>query len=102
MVVLPLGIRRQRRACPVAEHDQAARWPCRTFATAHADAIGKQRAVPGLRHVTDSLSGLFKSGLSRFGLQLEAPPQPAEHPLVVVFVVGGISMREIRDLQVRQ
>ena len=58
--------------------------------------------MPGLRHVTDSLSGLFKSGLSRFGLQLEAPPQPAEHPLVVVFVVGDISVREIRDLQVRR
>ena len=66
-----------------------------------ADAIGKQRTVTGLQHVTDSLSGLLKSGLSRFGLQFEAPPQPSEHPLVIVFVVGGISMREIRDIQVR-
>ena len=50
--------------------------------------------------MTDSLSGMLKSGLSRFGLKFEAPPQPSEHPLVIVFVVGGISMREIRDVQV--
>ena len=41
------------------------------------------------------------SGLGRFGLRFEAQPQPWEHALVVVFVVGGISMREIRGVQAR-
>lgn len=66
-----------------------------------AEALLDKQAVPELQHVTDSLGGLLLSGLGRFGLRFEAPPQPWEHSLVIVFVVGGISMREIRELQVR-
>lgn len=60
-----------------------------------------KKALPELQHVTDSLGGLLMSGLGRFGLRFEAPPQPHEHALVIIFVVGGITMREIRDVQVR-
>ena len=66
-----------------------------------AEALLEKQAVPELQHVTDSLGGLLLSGLGRFGLRFEAPPQPWEHSLVILFVVGGISTREIRELQVR-
>lgn len=65
-----------------------------------AEAMQDKQALPELQHVTDSLGGLLMSGLGRFGLRFEVPPQPHDHALVIIFVVGGVSMREIRDVQV--
>lgn len=56
----------------------------------------KRQIIPGLHHATASLRGLFKSGLGRFGLQKQ--PHPADHSVVILFVVGGVSMLELREV----
>ena len=56
----------------------------------------KRQAIPGLYHATASLRGLLKSGLGRFGLQKQ--PHPADHSVVMLFFVGGVSMLELREV----
>lgn len=56
----------------------------------------KRQAIPGLYHATASLRGLLKSGLGRFGLQKQ--PHPADHSVVMLFVIGGVSMMELREV----
>ena len=48
-----------------------------------------------LTHVPSSLGGLLKSGFGLLGLQ--ARPKPGDHPLVLLFLVGGLSAGELRD-----
>ncbi len=61
-----------------------------------ASAIADRREIKGLKHSSTTLAGLLKSGLGRFGLQKQ--PQPGDYPLVVVFVVGGVSLSEIHQV----
>ena len=61
-----------------------------------ASAIADRREIKGLKHSSTSLAGLLKSGLGRFGLQKQ--PQPGDYPLVVLFVVGGVSVGEINQV----
>lgn len=61
-----------------------------------ASAISGRREIKGLKHSSTSLAGLLKSGLGRFGLQKQ--PQPGDYPLVVIFVVGGVSISEIHQV----
>lgn len=61
-----------------------------------ADRVLKRQTIPGLHHATASLRGLFKSGLGRFGLQKQ--PHPADNPVIILFVVGGVSMQELREV----
>jgi len=61
-----------------------------------AGRVFKRQIIPGLHHATASLRGLFKSGLGRFGLQKQ--PHPADHSVVILFVVGGVSMLELREV----
>lgn len=56
----------------------------------------KQQAIPGLYHATASLRGLLKGGFGRLGLQKQ--PHPADNPVVLLFIVGGISMAEMREV----
>ncbi|DBA79608.1 TPA: hypothetical protein ACH3X1_008295 [Trebouxia sp. C0004] len=58
--------------------------------------VVKRQVIPGLHHATASLRGLLKSGLGRFGLQKQ--PHPADHSVVILFVVGGVSMLELREV----
>ena len=57
----------------------------------------RKQAIPGLYHATASIRSLLKSGLGRFGLQKQ--PHPADNAVVILFVVGGISMLELREVQ---
>ena len=50
---------------------------------------------PQLTHVPSSLGGLLKSGFGLLGLQ--ARPKPGDHPLALLFLVGGLSAGELRD-----
>lgn len=43
--------------------------------------------------------GLLKSGLGRFGLVQQKQPQPGDHNTIIIFVVGGISMADIREVR---
>lgn len=56
------------------------------------------RPLPDFKHCAGSIGGLLRSGLGRFGLH--AQPVPAEHGVVVVFVVGGVTVQDIADLRV--
>ncbi len=42
--------------------------------------------------------GLLKSGLGRFGL-VQKQPQPGDHSTVIIFVVGGISVADLREVR---
>ncbi|BDA45712.1 probable Sec1 family domain-containing protein 2 [Coccomyxa sp. Obi] len=55
--------------------------------------------IPDLQHNNASLGGLLKSGLGRFGLVQQKQPQPGDHNTIIIFVVGGISMADIREVR---
>ena len=57
----------------------------------------RKQNISGLYHATASIRSLLKSGLGRFGLQKQ--PHPADNAVVIMFVVGGISMLELREVQ---
>ena len=42
---------------------------------------------------------MLKSGLGRIGLLQPKQPHPADHKTVIVFILGGIGMAEIRAVQ---
>jgi hypothetical protein len=57
-------------------------------------------------HVASSLGGFLKSGvgaaLGTFGLRgpnVVSSPKPSDSPTVLIFVLGGITAREIRDVR---
>ena len=41
--------------------------------------------------------GLLQSGLGRFGLLAQKQPQPGDYSTAVIFVVGGISLADLRE-----
>jgi hypothetical protein len=41
--------------------------------------------------------GLLQSGLGRFGLVNMKQPQPGDYATVLVFVVGGVSLADLRE-----
>ena len=65
----------------------------------HAGAVLQHRPIPGLYHASASLRGLLKSGLGRIGLLQPKQPHPSDHKTVIVFVLGGICMAELRSIQ---
>lgn len=59
--------------------------------------------VPGLHHHSSSVGNFFKSGLGRFGLgQRLQQPKLGDYRTIIVFVVGGISGSEIREIKEAQ
>lgn len=53
--------------------------------------------LPDLSAGATSLTALLRSGLGRFGLQ--AGPKPSDCPTVVLFVIGGVSISELHEVQ---
>lgn len=53
--------------------------------------------IPEVTHVPSSLGGLLRTGFGLFGLQ--ARPAPRDHATAVLFVVGGVSAGELRDVK---
>lgn len=51
--------------------------------------------VPGFTHVPTSLGALMRTGLGALGLKQS---HPSQNPLVVVFVLGGITHEEMREV----
>ena len=55
-----------------------------------------------LYHAVSSLGGLLKSGIGgaigRFGFKTMAKPKPSDHPVVIVFVVGGVTPGEMKEV----
>ena len=55
-----------------------------------------------LFHAVSSLGGLLKSGIGgaigRFGFKSVAKPKPSDHGLVIVFVVGGVTPGELKEV----
>jgi len=63
-------------------------------------------AFVDVAHVASSLGGFLKSGvgaaLGTFGLRgpsVVSSPKPSDSPTVLIFVLGGITAREIRDVR---
>ncbi|GAV61036.1 Sec1 domain-containing protein [Cephalotus follicularis] len=54
--------------------------------------------VPGLEYHSSTVGRLFKSGFGRFGLG-QAKPSLADQNIILVFVIGGINGREVREVQ---
>jgi hypothetical protein len=55
-----------------------------------------------LFHAVSSLGGLLKSGIGgaigRFGFKAVGKPKPSDHSLVIIFVVGGITPGELKEV----
>ena len=64
-----------------------------------AGAVLQHQPIPSLYHASASLRGLLKSGLGRIGLLQPKQPHPADHKTLILFVLGGISMAEMRGVQ---
>eukprot|EP00850_Spirogloea_muscicola_P015442 SM000118S25585 [mRNA] locus=s118:102485:107195:- [translate_table: standard] len=65
-----------------------------------ADSILTNTHFPGLQHVSDfGVGGFLKSGLGRLGLSQQAKAKPGDCTTVLLFVVGGISILEVSELQ---
>lgn len=71
----------------------------RKFDDCYAGAVLQHQPIPGLYHASASLRGLLKSGLGRIGLLQPKQPHPSDHRRVIVFVLGGICMAELRSVQ---
>ena len=55
--------------------------------------------MPELVHAKGGIRGLIKSGLGHFRLKFEEQQRPSDHPMVIIFVIGGISMAEVREVR---
>lgn len=53
--------------------------------------------VPDLHAGATSLTGLLRSGLGR--LRRQAAPKPSDCAIVILFVVGGLSLAELQEIQ---
>ena len=41
--------------------------------------------------------GLLQSGMARFGVVNMKQPQPGDYDTVIVFIVGGVSLADLRE-----
>ncbi|KAI7845287.1 hypothetical protein COHA_001130 [Chlorella ohadii] len=61
------------------------------------ECILRDEPLPDLHAGATSLSGLLRSGLGRLGVK--AGPKPSDRPTVVLFVLGGVSLAELHEIQ---
>lgn len=54
--------------------------------------------IPGMEYHSSTVGRLFKSGFGRFGIG-QAKPSLADQSVILVFIVGGISAVEVREVQ---
>ncbi|KAK4438848.1 Sec1 family domain-containing protein MIP3 [Sesamum alatum] len=54
--------------------------------------------IPGLEYHSSTVGRLFKSGFGRFGLG-QAKPSLTEQNVILIFVIGGITGVEVREMQ---
>ncbi|KAF8412237.1 hypothetical protein HHK36_000197 [Tetracentron sinense] len=54
--------------------------------------------IPGLEYHSSTVGRLFKSGFGRFGLG-QAKPSLGDQSVILIFIVGGINCREVREAQ---
>ncbi|KAL0362459.1 UNVERIFIED_CONTAM: Sec1 family domain-containing protein MIP3 [Sesamum calycinum] len=54
--------------------------------------------IPGLEYHSSTVGRLFKSGFGRFGLG-QTKPSLTEQNVILIFVIGGISGVEVREVQ---
>ena len=68
-----------------------------------SDSSSCSSACDDVTHVASSLGGFLKHGvgnvLGSFGLTLNSKPKPSDSPTVLIFFLGGITAREIRDVR---
>lgn len=69
--------------------------PHQTAVAATVEEFLDGKDVPGFTHVPTSLGALMRTGLGALGLKQS---HPSQNPLVVVFVLGGITHGEMREV----
>eukprot|EP00884_Botryococcus_braunii_P018247 jgi/Botrbrau1/5105/Bobra.0128s0016.1 len=60
-------------------------------------ACTSRSPIPDIQHHTASLRAALTSGLRQFGL-VQKQPQPRDHDTIILFVVGGVTSAEVREL----
>lgn len=61
--------------------------------------ICAREEIPGLEHAASAVKKLLQTGLGRFGFQnFQSGPKPGDCKVVLVFVVGGLTLGEVRFL----
>jgi len=88
------GVARLRQRS--AEHQGSPEHPPPLLARL-AEGCIQHTPIEGLVHSSTSLAGLLKSGLGRIGLQRQ--PHPGDYGMVVIFVIGGVSVAEMHEVQ---
>lgn len=61
-----------------------------------ASQVFQDAPLSDLTRMTSVLGGLLKMGLGRFGFQNQS--KPGDHPIVIIFIVGGICLLEIKEI----
>lgn len=61
-----------------------------------ASHVYNDAKLEDLKRANSILGGLFKMGLGNFGFQ--NPSKPGDHPVVIIFVVGGVTLVEIKQI----
>uniref|UniRef100_H2YU06 Sec1 family domain-containing protein 2 n=1 Tax=Ciona savignyi TaxID=51511 RepID=H2YU06_CIOSA len=54
----------------------------------------KPELEPDMEHISTGLMGLLKTGFSMF--KKVTPPRPTDSPILIIFIVGGVSIEEVR------
>ncbi|TRY61659.1 hypothetical protein TCAL_13536 [Tigriopus californicus] len=57
-----------------------------------------RRNIPDLQHITGGLGSMLKSGISLLGVKINTI-HPRENPTIIIFVIGGITASEVRQIQ---
>jgi len=57
----------------------------------------EKSSLHDLELIQDSLSGLLRSGLGRFGLK--SKPHPANHSLIILYFLGGVTVPELKEIK---
>ncbi|CAN6469071.1 unnamed protein product [Victoria cruziana] len=56
----------------------------------------RKHDVPGLQYHSSAVGRILKSGFGRFGL-VQAKPRFGDQSVLIIFVVGGVNAREVRE-----
>ncbi|KAF3773466.1 Sec1 family domain-containing protein [Nymphaea thermarum] len=56
----------------------------------------RKHDIPGLEYHSSAVGRILKSGFGRFGL-VQAKPRFGDQSILIIFVVGGVNAREVRE-----
>jgi len=84
-----------RKVAYTARQEAQGPIPYQTTLAATVEVFLDGKDLPGFTHVPTSLGALMRTGLGALGLKQS---HPSQNPLVVVFVLGGTTHEEMREV----